>query len=358
MAGAEGDDDGTVSEAGLQSDTVALLRKQVSNMNVDNFLVRPHRQWVERYRAEEPWRDLDLERAIELADRVADLPTSLREDDEEAKRFDLIILKLQLCRLLGEPGQERLRRQVQEIASGLLEQPAIPAIREQQELLSELGGDEWWIDVTLPMLEHARRHVRGLVKLLEKRKRAIVYTDFVDDLGAVQEIELRGIRIGTDYERFREKARAYLREHADHIALQKLRRNLPLTVTDLDELDRMLQEAGVGDPADIERARLEGGGLGPFIRSLVGLDRGAATDALSRFSASRTLSADQLDFVGLVVEHFTANGTMDPGLLYEPPFTSVAAGGPESIFPDADVEALIAVIQEVRDNACPEGRAA
>jgi type I restriction enzyme R subunit len=212
----DGDGDGTVSEAGLQSDAVALLRKQVSNMNVDNFLVRPHRQWVERYRTNEPWHDLDSERAIELADRIADLPTPLREDDEEAKRFDLIIRKLQLCRLLGDPGQERLRRQVQEIASGLLEQLAIPVIREQQELLSELAGDEWWVDVTLPMLEHARRRVRGLVKLLEKRKRAIVYTDYIGDLGEVEEVELRGIRVGTEYERFREKARVYLCEHADH----------------------------------------------------------------------------------------------------------------------------------------------
>ena len=88
------------------------------------------------------------------------------------------------------------------------------------------------------MLEHARRRVRGLVKLLEKRKRAIVYTDFTDDLGHIAEVELRGIRRGTGYERFRAKARVYLREHEDHVALQKLRRNLPLTPTDLDELDR------------------------------------------------------------------------------------------------------------------------
>ncbi len=300
LAGAEGEGDGTVSDAGLHADTVALLRTQVANMNVDNFLVRPHRRWVEEYRNEEPWRDLDLEHALELADRVADLPTALREDDEEAKRFDLIILKLQLCRLLGEPGQERLRRQVQEIASGLLEQLAIPAIREQQELLDELAGEEWWIDVTLPMLEHARRRIRGLVKLLDKRKRAIVYTDFTDDLGEIAEIELRGIRRGTDYERFRTKARVYLREHEDHVALQKLRRNRPLTETDLDQLDRMLQAAGIGDPEDLERARLGGGGLGAFIRSLVGLDRAAATAALSGFTGGRTLTAAQHDFVALL----------------------------------------------------------
>ncbi len=346
--------DGTVSEAGLRADTVALLRAQVANMNVDNFLVRPHRKWVDDYRAEQPWDELDLERAIELADRLADLPSAVRDDDEEAKRFDLIILKLQLCRLLGEPGQERLRRQVQAIASGLLEQLAIPVIREQQQLLDELAGEEWWIDVTLPMLEFARRRIRGLVKLLEKRKRAIVYTDFTDEIGEVEELELLGARAaGADFERFVEKARAYLREHADHVALQKLRRNRTLTQADLDALEGMLVDAGVGEPADLERACREADGLGPFIRSLVGLDREAATAALSGFSNGRTLSANQLDFVALVVEHLTLNGTMEPGQLYEPPFTGLASGGPESLFPEADVVALVAAIRAVDESAHP-----
>jgi type I restriction enzyme R subunit len=358
LAEAEGHGDGTESEAGLRVDTIALSRGQITNMNVDNFLVRPHRQWVEQYRAEEPWRELDLERAIELADRLADLPTALPEDDEEAKRFDLLILKLQLCRLLGDPGQERLRRQVQEIAAGLLEQLAIPVIREQEELLYELAGDEWWVDVTLPMLEHARRRIRGLVKLLEKRRRAVVYTDFVDDLGAIEEVELRGVHIATDYERFRQKARAYLREHEDHLALQRLRRNQPLTASDLAEVDRMLQEAAIGAPEDLERARTEGGGLGAFIRSLVGLDRKAATEALADFINGKTLTSAQHDFVELVVEHLTANGTMDPGLLYEPPFTSLAARGPETLFLDAEVDALIGVIRSVNNNARAQDQAA
>ena len=252
-----------------------------------------------------------------------------------------------------------MRRQVQEIAGGLLEQLAIPAIREQEELLSDLAGDEWWVDVTLPMLETARRRLRGLVRLLEKRKRIVVYTDFVDDLGEIEEVILHhGAATGTDFERFRAKARAYLRAHADHVALQKLRRNRPLTETDLDELDRMLTEAGLGDPADLARARTEGDGLGAFIRSLVGLDRDAASDALSEFVNARTLTADQHDFVALVVEHLTANGAMDVGLLYEPPFTSLAAGGPETLFPEADVDALIAIIRSVGANAHPRDEVA
>jgi type I restriction enzyme R subunit len=351
LAEAEGVGDGTQSDAGLRSDVIDLLREQVRSMNIDNFLVRPQRRWVERYREEEPWTELDIQKALELADRVADLPTTVPEDDEEAKRFDLIILKLQLCRLLGEPGEERLRRQVQEIASGLLEQLAIPAIRAEQAILDELAGDEWWIDVTLPMLEYVRRHVRGLVRLLEKRKRVVVYTDFIDSLGDLEEVELRAVGSGDTYERFRQKARAYLREHEDHLALQKLRRNVPMTHTDLEELDRMLRTAGVGDVSHIDRASSEPGGLGTFVRSLVGLDRAAATEALSGFIDGKTLNAAQHDFIALVVSYLTANGLMDAQLLYDQPFTTVAPGGPEEIFPVADVDDLVARITSVNQNA-------
>jgi type I restriction enzyme R subunit len=345
-------------EVGLRTETIALLSEQVANMNVNNFLVRPHREWVERYRAKEPWKELDLERATKLADRLADVPTALADDGEEAKRFDLLILKLQLCRLLDQPGQQRLRQQVREIASGLLEQLAVPAIRAQQELLDEIAGEEWWVDVTLPMLEHARLRVHGLVRLLDKRKRVFVYTDFTDELGEIEEVELREIRVETDYERFREKTRAYLREHEDQLALQRLRRNLPLTETDIEELERILQNAGIGSPEDLERANLEKGGLGGFIRSLIGLDRDAATDALAGFIDGKTLSADQHEFVAMIVEQLTTNGTMDPGLLYEPPFTALAPGGPEALFADAEVDDLITAIRVVDSNVRPQDEAA
>lgn len=347
------------SEGELRRSTVGLLREHVAGMNVENFLVRPHRRLVERYREQGAWDGLNTESAKVLGAGVGDLPSAVRDDDEEAKRFDLIVLRLQLCRLRSEPGQERLRRQVQEIAAGLLEQLAIPAIKEQQRLLRELADDEWWVDVTATMLEGVRHRVRGLVRLLEKRRRTVVYTDFVDDLGEIEEVTLSGFRAGgTDFQRFREKARTYLREHADHVALQKVRRNRPLTQTDLDELERMLADAGVGNPEDLARARTEGDGFGPFIRSLVGLDRDAATDALSSFTSGRNLTATQHDFVSLVVEHLTLNGTMDPGQLYEAPFTRLAARGPESLFADADIDALVSAVTAVRANARPHEDAA
>ncbi len=360
LAGATGDGDGTLSDGGLRNDTIALLRGQVAGMNRDNFLVRPHRREVEQYSEAESWGHLHPDEANELARKLADLPTQISDGDEAAKRFDLVMLGLQLRRLQEdpEPGEKALREQVREIAAGLLEQIQIPSIKEQAALLEDLAGDEWWVDVTAPMLEMARRRIRGIVRLLEKRKRAVVYTNFTDELGTVEEVELSGVTTGERFERFKVKARAYLRAHEDLVALQKLRRNKPLTPVDIGDLERVLLDAGVATAADLEGIRQASMGLGTFVRSLVGLERSAASDALSEFTGARNLSADQIHFVDLVVEHLIQNGTMKPGRLYESPFTDVAPRGPEGLFGESDVEDLIGLLNVVGANAEPRKDAA
>ena len=47
----------------------------------------------------------------------------LEDEDQEAKQFDLLMLRLQLAVLLHEPSFERLRKQVVEIAGLLYESP-------------------------------------------------------------------------------------------------------------------------------------------------------------------------------------------------------------------------------------------
>jgi len=118
--------------------------------------------------------------------------------------------------------------QVRDIASALLEVTNIPAVGAQQQLLDDVAGEEWWTDVTLPMLELLRRRIRLLVRLVPKARRFLVYTDFADQLGDAAEVTLSGISVGTDIQRFEAKVRVYLRAHEDHVALQKLRRNRAL----------------------------------------------------------------------------------------------------------------------------------
>ena len=221
----------------------------------------------------------------------------------------------------------------------------------QLELIQEIQADEWWQDVTVPMLETVRRRLRELVALIEKAKRKPIYTDFEDALGTESDIELPGFAATGSLQKFRAKARAFLNAHQDHSAMLKLRRNKALTPTDLAELERMLTDSGVGDAEEIERAKEVSQGLGIFIRSLVGLDREAAKDALGGFVGGKTLGGNQIEFVNLVVEYLTEHGVMEAARLYESPFTDLAPQEPEGLFTSPQIDELVTVLAQVRMTA-------
>ncbi len=329
----------------------AALHAEIAAMNVHNFLVRPQRRLVERFQKPEAWGPLSPEHREQLAAKVAGLPAEVDAEPEDVKRFDLLLFNLELALLRSLPAFERLRDQVKAIASVLEEKAAIPMVQRELSLIEEVQSDEWWVHVTLPMLERARRHLRGLAQFIEKGRRRILYVDFEDLMGAEVQIGLPGLVAGIDFEKFRAKAQAFLREHQDHAAIRKLRTNRPLTLFDLAELERMLLDSGVGDKGAVERAKAESEGLGLFVRTLVGLDRAAAKEAFGDFLGGRSLSANQIEFVNLIVDHLTAHGVMRAEQLYESPFTDIAPHGPDGMFAGPQVDQLIATLQGIQATA-------
>ncbi len=112
----------------------------------------------------------------------------------------------------------------------------------------------------------------------------------------------------------------------------------------------MLVEAG-GSPDVIKLATEQNHGLGIFIRSLVGLDRETAKQALSQFVVGGAATASQIEFIGLIVDELTANGVMDVSRLYQAPFTDVNSLGPEAVFPAAKVTEIVRVLDDIRERA-------
>lgn len=335
----------------LRGDVVALLRREVAAMNQDNFIVRPKRRLVEAYAKPEAWDTLGEDERQALADDVAGLPSELDPERLEAKQFDMLMLNLQLCVLGQQPGFMKLKTQTVDIASALEEQATIPIIHAALELIQEIQADSWWQDVTVGMLEHVRKRLRGLVYLIEKRKRAAIYTDFADELGEGALVAFEEFGPPDSFEKFKAKARFFLRQHEDHIAVHKLRANHQLTPSDLAELERMLRDSGTGSADHIEQAKASAEGLGLFVRSLVGLDRAAAKEAFSTFMGRRTLSANQIEFIDMIVEQLTESGVMDAERLYESPYTDLNDQGLDGVFAAEAADELVAVLQEVKRRA-------
>ncbi|GAA4808870.1 DEAD/DEAH box helicase family protein [Tomitella cavernea] len=353
--------DADVDGRDLRAAAAQWLHEQVAGMTLDNVLVRPHRRAVERFAEPAAWNALTESDAADAA-TLAGLPSAATHSDPlhkdvDAKRFDLLMLRRQLAQLQGDAATcERVRETVQAIAADLLGRTAIPTVAEQAVLLESVAGDEWWTDVTLAMLETARLRIRGLARFVQRTRRAPVYTDFEDALGEAAAVDLPHITPGTDRERFRAKAVAYLRRHEDNIVLQRLRRNKQLTGDDLDALEAMLRESG-SQRADIVWATESSGGLGLFVRSLVGLDRAAAVEAFADYLDDARFNVAQIRFVELIIDELTANGVVEPSRLFESPYTDHAPTGPDDVFTSTDVDGIVSVLGRIRARAEAVGAA-
>ncbi|WP_045879473.1 DEAD/DEAH box helicase family protein [Pseudofrankia sp. DC12] len=341
-----------ITEADLRADLARRLREQVAGMNPENFLVRPHREQVERYSQPNRWKHVTPAVQADL-DKLAGLPSAYEDDPagEEARRLDLLILRLQLACLGAESGFATLRARVQEIAAALLAQTTIPAVKAQVDLLDDLTTDAWWQDVTPPMLENVRQRLRTLVRLIEKSKQKVVYTDFEDELGEISEGKLTWIPFGSDFE---SRIRTYLRSHESQLAVQKLRRGLQITTVDLAELVHVFLEIGLGTENDLEQATARHHGLGLFLRSLTGLDRESAARAFDEFQAGRTLTANQLHFLDRLIDVLAARGLLDVGQLYNPPLRSLAPRGPDKLFSLPEIATVKTILAQIRATAIPQ----
>ena len=342
--------DGTGAKSDLRGEVAERLRQEVGQMNVNNFIVRPKRRLVEKYADARAWETLGLDERNELVNDVAGLPSELVDDDQEAKQFDLLMLRLQLGLLRHEKSFSRWSEEVRRIAGWLEEKASIPMVRVELELIIEVQTEEFWQDITTSILEDVRKRLRSLVKFIERTKRPNIYTDFVDEIGEETQVELPGFDAGHDVERFRDKTQQFLKAHENNPVIHKLRWNEPLTRADLDALQKMLIEAGAGTPDDLNKVR-SGSGLGLFLRSMVGLDREAAKRAFDGFLAAKILTANQIQFVNLVIDYLTQSGWMSAAQLYESPFTDFSPKGVEGVFGSEQVLQMVGILNDIRERA-------
>lgn len=67
--------------------------------------------------------------------------------------------------------------------------------------------------------------------------------------------------------------------------------------------------------------------------------------------AGKALSANQLEFINLVVDHLTEHGVVELGVLYESPFTDLTPRGPEVLFTPGQLDELMRALAAVRESA-------
>ncbi|MEK6237400.1 MAG: hypothetical protein N2C14_22035, partial [Planctomycetales bacterium] len=294
----------------------------VSKMDMDNFIVRPKREQVEKYQQRENWNQLSQTDVIDVEQGVAPLPYD-DDDEENARRFDLLVLNLELAILESDPKLTRYQERIRELGSGLDEKKAIPLVSAQMELILEVQTDEFWEYVTLPTLENVRKKLRDLIKFVDSsRSRDLVYTNFEDEIG--EEYETADlVQKDVNLKNYRLKVEKFIREHETHITIHKLKHNQPISENDVDALEEILFSGeSPGNKADYEATYGTEKPLGKLVRKIPSAWIATRPRKPSASSCRAPFTPPtKFTFINRVIDHLAQNGMMQPGELFQLPFT-------------------------------------
>lgn len=308
---------------------VMQMSEKVRELPRDNFAVRQHLKYVDLYSSEENYNALTYEDTLIVKEEVA--PLILSDGDEaSAVRFDALMYGIELAYLAGKK-YSRARSDLHKKIAGIASVANIPEIQAQTDLINKVLNTDYVDTAGINEFEEIREKLRNLMKYLPNS--SIRYdTNFTDEVLSTEwnESELEN----DDLKNYKAKAEYYIRQHQDNIAIAKLKRNKPLTSTDIAMLEEVLWSE-VGTKQDYEQEFGEKP-LGEFVREIVGLDMNAAKEAFSEYLTNASLDSRQIYFVNQIVEYIVHNGMMkDLSVLQESPFTD--RGSVVEIFTDLSV---------------------
>ncbi len=323
---------------------VEELLSKVRELNRENFAVRQHLRYVERFSNVESYTALNYEDTLHVAEELAPLITPDR-DNPKAVRFDALIYGIELAYLAGE-RYTRARNDLLKKVRGVAGVANIPAIQAQAPLIDRILHTNYLDEAGINEFEYIRESLRDLIKYIPVEL-ARYTTDFDDEVLAMdwKKSELES----DDLQNYRAKAEFYVRQHQDEAVIAKLKGNVPLTQEEVGALERILWSE-VGSKEDYE-AELGAKPLGEFVREIVGLDMKAAKEAFSDYLNNANLDSRQIYFVNQIVEYIVHNGMMkDLSVLQGPPFTD--QGSVVEVFTDLSLwMGIKAVIDRINSNA-------
>lgn len=327
-----------------------LLKEIVSDvraLNDDNFRVRQYLQYVHRYQNEGTWQALSVVQTNEVKQNISPLITPI-EDDELAKRFDLLMLTIELASLQSNNATKPISRVI-DTAEALAKLGTIPQVLAQKDVIDDVRTMEFWEEASLADLERVRIALRDLIRYIERSNQKIYYTDFQDEVLTVAEnVSIYNVN---DLQSYRKKVEHYLKEHQheDTLAIYKLRNNKPLTKQDVEYLEQILwSELGSKEQYEKDYGDTP---VTKLVRKIVGLDRQAAVKAFSTFISEQNLNLQQTKFVELIIDYIVKNGTLERQALQQDPFSSV--GGIMVVFKDQLPKArgILDIIDHINRNA-------
>ena len=290
----------------LHDELKAILHAQVSQLSRARIDVRAHLQTIEPYREREAWVCLSDLAAAELKGIAHLLPRP--KENEAAKKFDVLMLYLQLELVDSTVKADNSRASVIKIAQLLEKKATIPAVRERMETIKEVQTAVFWEHSTLNSLERVRKELRELVHVLaesrDERRFVINIEDAISSDAVAAPVTLKAT--------YHDRVIDYLAKHTDNEVLRKIQNFEQLTTDDVNELQRIFWEE-LGTRTEFDEAtngKKYNHNVAAFIRVIQGVDRQKALALYTRFIKDGNLTGEQEQYLKEILNYLSENGDL------------------------------------------------
>ena len=301
----------------LHDETKALLKGMVSVLSDNHISVRAKWEQVSHFKESSAWEYISELDTLTLKNDIAPLLPK-NTQDENAKKFDVLVLAIELSLLDDDTHANKSVQNVQFVAERLQEKASIPQIQAKMPTIKEVLDPVCWENVSLSWLERVRTDLRDLTKFLigNKKKWFVVDIEDVISYGG----ESTGIVTRVSY---KQRILDFLAENRDLPVLNKIYSMEQLTHADVCELERILWKE-LGNKEDYDRYTQNmacGANVAMFIRSIIGVNRKEAIEKFTQFISGSELNAEQEEFLMTIISYVCENGDITKDIVVnESPF--------------------------------------
>ena len=301
----------------LHDELKDMLKGQVDLLSDSHISVRAKWEQVSHFKEEGAWVYISELDTLALKNDIAPLLTK-NTQDENAKKFDVLVLAIQLSVLDEEAGANKAIQNVQLVAEKLQAKATIPQIQAKMATIQEVLTPVYWENLSLSWLEKVRNDLRDLTKFLVGEKKQWFVIDIEDVVS--YDGESTGIATRVSY---KQRILDFLAENRNLPVLDKIYSMEQLTQADVCELERILWKE-LGDKEDYDRYTQGmpcGANVAMFIRSIIGVNRKEAVERFSTFISGSELNAEQEEFLMTIISYVCENGDITKDIVVnEAPF--------------------------------------
>ena len=336
-----------------------LIIKDIKNLPENSITVRENRRNIDKALSDQIWKDLD-KKSLEFLEKII-APLMRFKSDFNLYEAQFILKTEKASLAVLQSNTEEIKRNKETIIDDIKHLPRnLSAVRSKEEHMNKVLSQKFWEDTTLEKCEYIRENLSSIMKhkLLEERE--VIKLD-LDDLIA----ERRWIEFGPEGEgdyiaNYKEKVEKKVLNLAEsHPALNKIKKDIPITEKDLADLEDTLNSPELYITEENLRKTYNQpyGTFIQFLKFILGkykfpnpedlINQSFNTYVVERNNVN-VLSSEQVRFLRTLKNVFAQKKHIEYADLFEPPFTQFGSDAATRLFPEEELHEIIGIFNSIK----------